>query len=436
MRTGKTRSVRKGLVNGILVLASIAAAVLITEVVLRFTPYAGLVGADPFPPRDYYVQDPVNGYDIADQCGKRPFRIKGGELEIWSNELGCFDEPYGGEEPFMLLVGDSFSWGYAPFEHLWGRVVEEKTGLRVLKCAVQGYGTADAMRKAEKVVNRLGKKPSVILLGYFLNDPIDDYLHPRNSIVEGYPLESKAIADLSSGSVIVKNMETLQQELRSWQQFGVPTPPRNPALKIVKKWLSENSALYRMMQPPILALLERSTSLRGMGTALVDEPSSRLAMGKLPYAEPGRYPWLDGARKENHSNLRKLKTWADQRGAKLLVVLIPAREQVYPFLSGQEDLDVTLPTRLMTDFLDREKVDYIDLLAAFVPVADRKPRRFLDPQRDLYWAMDSHWNARGSRLAGLLVARHLVDRNLVGVPDRHLRLQDIDRAIRAHIGAQ
>jgi hypothetical protein len=159
-------------------------------------------------------------------------------------------------------------------------------------------------------------------------------------------------------------------------------------------------------------------------------------MGSLPYMEPGRYPWLDGARNENRSNLRRLKTWADQQGAKLLVVLIPAREQVYPFLSGQKDLDVTLPTRLMTDFLDREKVEYIDLLAAFVPVADRTPRRFLDPRRDLYWAMDSHWNDRGSRLAGLIVARHLVERNLVTVPDRHARLHALDQAVRMHIGGQ
>jgi hypothetical protein len=436
MQTGKTNRVKRGLVNGALALASIALAVLIAEAVLRFTPYVGLVGADPFPPRDYYVQDPVNGYDIADQCGKRPFRIKGGELEIWSNELGCFDEPYGGEEPFMLLVGDSFSWGYAPFEHLWGRVVEEKTGLRVLKCAVQGYGTADAMRKAQRVVNRLGKKPSVILLGYFLNDPIDDYLHPRNTIVEGYPLERKTVEDLNSGSVIVKSMATLQQELRSWQQFGVPTPPRHPVLKTIKKWLSEHSVLYRVTQPPILAFLERSEFLKGINSALVDVPSPRAAMGSLPYMEPGRYPWLDGARNENRSNLRRLKTWADQQGAKLLVVLIPAREQVYPFLSGQKDLDVTLPTRLMTDFLDREKVEYLDLLAAFVPVADRTPRRFLDPRRDLYWAMDSHWNDRGSRLAGLIVARHLVERNLVTVPDRHARLHDLDQAIRMHVGGQ
>lgn len=432
----KTNRVKGGLFNGALALASMALAVLIAEAVLRFTPYAALVGADPIPPYDYYVQDTVDGYDIADQCGKRPFRIKGGELEIWSNELGCFDESYRGEEPFLLLVGDSFSWGYVPFEHLWGSVVEEKTGLRVLKCAVQGYGTLGATRKAEKVVNRMGKKPAMILLGYFINDPIDDYLHPRYSIVEGYTLESKSLDDMTSGSIRVKDGVTLRQELRSWQQFGVPTPPRHPVLKATKKWLSEHSVLYRVLQPPILALLERSEFLGGACSALVDEPSLRTAMGTLPYTEPGRYPWLDGARRENQANLRKLKTWADQQGVQLLVVLIPAREQVYPFLSGQSDLDLTLPTRLLTDFLDREKVDYIDLLAAFVPVANREPRRFLDPRRDLYWTMDSHWNERGSRFAGLLVARHLVERNLVAVPDRNARLHGIDQAIRAHIGVQ
>jgi hypothetical protein len=35
------------------------------------------------------------------------------ECDIWSNELGCFDGPYRGENDLILLVGDSSTHSYA-----------------------------------------------------------------------------------------------------------------------------------------------------------------------------------------------------------------------------------------------------------------------------------------------------------------------------------
>ena len=68
---------------------------------------------------------------------------------------------------------------------------------------------------------------------------------------------------------------------------------------------------------------------------------------------------------------------------------------------------------------------FVDLLPEFLRHADQSPRRFLDPRKDLYWSLDGHWSPKGNRLAGLTVARHLVERRLIALPDETERLRAI-----------
>ena len=106
MTTGKLKGF---LANLGLILASLLAAALLLEAVLHFTPYRRLLLRE----RDlryYYQFDPTRGYDIRPNVPKMPTSVDMSvDYDIWSNELGCFDEPYRGEPDFILLVGDSFT---------------------------------------------------------------------------------------------------------------------------------------------------------------------------------------------------------------------------------------------------------------------------------------------------------------------------------------
>ena len=159
------------------------------EAALRFTGHAFLLGRDYRVPRHYFTADRENGYDILPNQGATLFDFKESSHWIWSNELGCFDRPYRGEEPFILLLGDSSAWGYKPLEEVWGSVVESQTGTRVLKCAVPGYGTKHEVLKGRKVIAQLGRSPSLILVGHFANDHLDDYLHPYLTVMDGHVLD-------------------------------------------------------------------------------------------------------------------------------------------------------------------------------------------------------------------------------------------------------
>jgi len=431
-RTGKKQRVqamKRILQNGGLALLSIAVALLILEGFLRLTPYGRMIGEDPLPPQDYYRSDALAGIDIRERAEERAYRIKECEFGIRGNELGCFDEPYRGEEPFILLVGDSFSWGYVPIEQNWGKGVEKQTGVRVLTCGVPGYGTRSEFLKARQVVQRAGRKPQLLIVAHFLNDPIDDYLHPRYRVIEGYPVEARGIADLSTGAIREKTNDTLREELENWQRYGVPERPRHPTWKRIKLFLNERSVCYRILQLPVSAFLAKLTPAEGLRDSLVDPPAQTLRVADLPFLSEAEHPWLAKAWKDHFEQLRSLRAWAEANGIRLLVVLIPMREQVYGFLPGAESWGSDGPTRRVREFLVREGIPHVDLLPVFRSHADQGPRRFLDPQKDLYWSLDGHWSPKGNRLAGLAVSGHLVERRLVTVRDEADRLRVIREAL-------
>ena len=103
--------------------------------------------------RHYFRQDSEAGYDIQENFLKTAARIENNYYyQYWSNELGCFDNPYQGEKDYVLLLGDSFAHMFAPYEDKWGTVLEKQLETRVLKCGVVGYGTRQEYIKAKKII--------------------------------------------------------------------------------------------------------------------------------------------------------------------------------------------------------------------------------------------------------------------------------------------
>ncbi len=146
-RPPRSRLSRWALNAGLIVL-SIMAALTLLETALRFTPYRYLLTRDRHL-RYYYQADLAKGFDIAPNVKRKRLSVDNRiEFPIWSNELGCFDEPYHGEQPFILLVGDSFTHSFAPFPDKWGTRIEQALHYRVLKCGVTGYGTRQELLKA------------------------------------------------------------------------------------------------------------------------------------------------------------------------------------------------------------------------------------------------------------------------------------------------
>src|SRR5450759_3598672 len=161
----KLNMIKNNLFNSGLIFGSVLIVFLLLEVALRFTHYSFLLSRyEEF--RYYYKSDLKKGYDIKPNVDKFQSNVENKiYFPVWSNELGCFDDPYKGEKDYILLVGDSFVHGHAPFADKWGSQLEKLLGHRVLKCGVDGYGTKQEYLKTQEIIGIIKTAPRLIILG-------------------------------------------------------------------------------------------------------------------------------------------------------------------------------------------------------------------------------------------------------------------------------
>ena len=113
-------------------------------------------------------------------------------------------------------------------------------------------------------------------------------------------------------------------------------------------------------------------------------------------------------------------------GAKLLVVMIPTREQVKPELvDGSVPRDWEKPQRLFAAFFAREGIPYVDLIPVLREAASGDP---------LYYVFDGHWTARGHAVAAHAIAAHLVDAGFGRAPAQ-LAVGSPDCAVSSRLGS-
>ena len=106
------------------------------------------------------------------------------------------------------------------------------------------------------------------------------------------------------------------------------------------------------------------------------------------------------------ATFRQLREIARELGPRLRVVIIPDEYQVnpglLPALLGSTEAaaayDVEQPSRRLREFLEGERIPYLDLL---------EPLRESEAQGRTYISNNTHWNARGNRVAAEALARWL-----------------------------
>jgi len=96
---------------------------------------------------------------------------------------------------------------------------------------------------------------------------------------------------------------------------------------------------------------------------------------------------------------------ATENGARFLVVMIPAIEQVetrrfFGDAGPDDSLDLDKPQRLFGEFLDEAGIPYLDLLPAL---------RDSSHSGRLYYPIDQHWTPEGNAVAGRRLARFLLE---------------------------
>jgi hypothetical protein len=365
----------------------------VLEFIIRLTP-AGKVIDRPFESKNYYYTHPERVIDISPDVKDGYLSFYGEKLSYWSNELGCFDEPYNGEKPYIYLAGDSITWGYAPFENKWGTIIEKTIGNRVLKCGVSATGTGHQYLKAEEIIGK-NPNPKIILVGYFAqNDVLDDYYFPQFIYRGGERRDNPNPGKMPTE----ETYKIVDEKIKNYDEYCTITAPSHPSLQKIKCYLYRNSALYNLVSNGVKVIL-----------------------GKSDKKDGSIFPDPEDMYEANFESILKFRGLAWENDSKLIFVMIPSREEVYPELFGKS---VSKAKSKVMEFMDENDIEYINLESDFKDIANKRTELGVGNPGDLYWNIEWHPSVLGNLAISKSVIDYIYEKGYVG------KSKDIDDKIK------
>jgi len=350
-------------------------------------------------PKDYFVQNKQRGFDIGEN--RRAFHwVEGIKYKIWSNSLGCFDNEHSNYDDYVYFAGDSFTWGYTPFDQKFGTIVEKRSGGTVLKCGVTHTGQLHQYEKLVEVAAKVGAIPRAVVVFYTPNDVANDHFHPHSTVIDGW-LVDNVVIDRNDRPVRRSDAELkkdLDDHLRDQQEQRERN--RSVAARIKSTALRYSLSLnivdagYRRVKSSLTA------RVGPLVTSDASLPPTR-SFYLIPHEFNGRFWYTNNpSAVENKAAILLLRDFAVRNNVALVFVLIPEKAAAINEAWYEE-------LRL---FLSANKLRYIDLTTYFRE-GDAKPS-------DLYWRRNPHFNPKGNEVVAevllreipeLLSNRHVVD---------------------------
>ena len=360
------------LTNAVLICVSIIFCLLITEIALRFTDYQYLTHKRVKFPKSYFQVDPILGTDHAPNQPPAEFEYRGPTYETFTNQLGCFDYDRAIEKDYVLVVGDSTTWGYAALEDKWTSLLEKISGKQVLKCGVSGTGTKHQLIKAQRIIEKVGIKPAVIICLHSNNDFNDDTVFPGTTIFEGKRVKTLKSLDLRTGVLTYLTQGELEEKNKKFLQHS----------KSIKQFFVEHLV--------ILALIKHARKqVNASPNSNVRTPEPILISRYqffLYDVDIDKYPWVEKAFKAHMNNILEFQRFAESIGAKFVL-----------FTKTRSDAGLRAElARILTKELPYyfNINEYIDLAAN----GKRYRHRF-----------DGHWDKFGNRLAAEGMYKYLIE---------------------------
>ncbi len=312
------------------------------------------------------------GLDVSVQIKGRTFRVRTNSHGMHWRELPQ-RKPLGRKR--VAFLGDSFTFGcWAPSVEESFVGVFERQGqlerLEALNFGVGGYGLADEELQLREDVLDFG--PDWVIVALFVgNDFRDTWLG----------LDKERLVD---GTAVLRE-EVLRARVPEAARRAPPVrspPARDPS---ALRALATRFATFRLLLPAL-----------GWDNPWIRFRVSRQFNSFTYWSRTPPTPEALQARDHLLATLGRMDVLAREHGARLGVVALPYREQVYASAESGLDYDVHLPQAWVRVFSRERDIPYLDLLPEF--------RRWaLASGRDVYLPDDIHFDGRGHELAGLLM---------------------------------
>jgi hypothetical protein len=342
-------------------------------------------------PQGYLRFDPELGFDITPNFATSTHNFYDLSYPVSSNSLGCFDDPYRGETPYIYITGDSFTWGYAPLEDKWGKGIEQETGVRTLTCGVANYGTRQEVIKTSRDLARLPQPPQVLVVGYFGSTDVgDDFIYPRPTVVDGYRVPSWSPPCTPEEQLAASPLATTTCLMQ---------PPRYSFLQKVKLFFATHSIIFMILRDIHAVDALRAALAQVLPHAWLVE--NGIVHDPVPVTEVTATSTDEAVWQADLHNMSGFEDLAAMYHTKLVVVLIPDG-----IMAQASSTDPAWPNERMKAFLDSQHIDYVDLLPEF--------RAQAASGTSLFWSFDGHFNIAGNHLAGQIVSQYLIDHHIIG----------------------
>jgi len=343
-------------------------------------------------PRYYFVKHPQRGFDIGANRQTHHW-VDGVTYPIWSNSIGCFDREHTRYDPYVYFAGDSLTWGYTPFEQKFGTLIENMTGVRILKCGVTHTGQRHQYQKFIEIVEQIGRLPKALFVFYYWNDVANDYAHPHSTVIDGWQVDNVSL-DENRRLVRHTDQELAQRIARKLREHAEEEPEEKPVTwwghirgLLIRYSLTANlvnalkQRVARIGQPDAMPVSRNVYDL--MCHTRINNIYSLRCLDR--HAEAFRFADNPIAR-ENKSALLAFRDFAARNRLPLVVVLLPVGPADNPRGGGELNPE---HYREVRDFLGAEGIRFVDLTLRF-------HARGLTAS-ELYWKEDFHLNPRGNR---------------------------------------
>ena len=207
--------------NVLTVIISIIISILLIELSLRIIGF-NKYEFKGYPPYYLTKKGDYDNFDIKENIKETDFIFNDSKPhKVWGNEIGCFDESIANiDDNYILVAGDSNSWGYVPYEKNWSYLLEKKIKIKILNCGVPAYSTIQELHKTKKILGEGYEKknlhkPSLIILQYtFNNDFLGDYLFPQYKVQNNILTTNKYLDNIYKGTLRYKEENKFWDKLK------------------------------------------------------------------------------------------------------------------------------------------------------------------------------------------------------------------------------
>lgn len=340
-------------------------------------------------PRHYHIADLQMGFDIALNQSATDFVMQDKTVTIFSNELGCMDHHNLAQiqqaPSYEYITGDSFTWGYADYDSKYPTVYEALTGKMVVKCGITHSGQAHQFEKFKRVVNVIGYYPRRVIVGYFLNDVINDYLYPHTTVVEGFQVDRMQVD--TAYQIVSRDLSEVRKTIL--QNRGGVYPSSTDHFLV---WIAAHSLSYNLLR---FGKNQVTAWIHYQGLSNSINRESAQGLGNQSIYRLSDHVDLDQrylTQKTTEANRQAITRWVNDakiHSYELIFLLIPtkgeyAKTPAYPGLET---------------YLKEQGVRYIDLAKAFGKTGE--------PAEKFYWQHDGHWNNEGNVFVSNYLAKEL-----------------------------